>query len=311
MYNLHAQSEDGKVTEQVLLNPGHPQHPDVVVMVADANALQGQLFLVLQIRELGIPCMLLLNRMHTTGPSRSELRAEARRLEEALDLPVRVVNAMKDKAEAWVRGWEPLLSSPKACAAIRPCPRRWKAGVRNLKPHLSEGTPGLLCHVLRMQDVPAWLSEEAQTPGSKHALTCPVQRRCSWKKPASAWPKSRQFCPPHRAVDAHLASRLDQRADPPGVGRLGVWARLFPDVPSGLQLGHRAHRPLDGWMAAGMDAVKGALPDTWWRSLIVDGVLAGLAGILIFLPQIMILSFTAVLEHSGAMARLVTWATVF
>ena len=62
---------------------------------------------------------------------------------------------------------------------------------------------------------------------------------------------------------------------------------------------------LDGWMAAGMDAVKGALPDTWWRSLIVDGVLAGLAGILIFLPQIMILfGFTAVLEHSGAMARL-------
>ena len=62
---------------------------------------------------------------------------------------------------------------------------------------------------------------------------------------------------------------------------------------------------LDGWMASGMDAVKGALPDTWWRSLIVDGVLAGLAGILIFLPQIMILfGFTAVLEHSGAMARL-------
>ena len=36
--------------------------------MADANALQGQLFLVLQIRELGIPCMLLLNSMHTTGP---------------------------------------------------------------------------------------------------------------------------------------------------------------------------------------------------------------------------------------------------
>ena len=62
---------------------------------------------------------------------------------------------------------------------------------------------------------------------------------------------------------------------------------------------------LDGWMASGIDAVSAALPDTWWRSLIVDGALAGLAGILIFLPQIMILfGFTALLEHSGAMARL-------
>ena len=60
LYNLHAQTEDGKVTEQVLLDHRHPQHPNVVVMVADANALQGQLFLVLQIRELGIPCMLCI-----------------------------------------------------------------------------------------------------------------------------------------------------------------------------------------------------------------------------------------------------------
>ena len=62
---------------------------------------------------------------------------------------------------------------------------------------------------------------------------------------------------------------------------------------------------LDGWMAVGMDAVNAALPDTWWRSLLVDGALAGLAGIMVFLPQIMILfGFTALLEHSGAMARL-------
>ena len=83
LYNLQAQSEDGRVTEEAVLDSEHPDHPDFVLMVADASSLQGQLFLVLQVRELGIPCMLLLNRMHTTGPSRNELRAEARRLARA------------------------------------------------------------------------------------------------------------------------------------------------------------------------------------------------------------------------------------
>ena len=106
-------------------------------------------------------------------------------------------------------------------------------------------------------------------------------------------------------VDAHLAGRLDRVLTHPVWGVLGfglVFFLMFQAVYSWATVPTDL---LDGWMAAGMDAVKGALPDTWWRSLIVDGVLAGLAGILIFLPQIMILfGFTAVLEHSGAMARL-------
>ena len=305
LYNLHAQSEDGKVTERVLLDPGHPQHPDVVVMVADANALQGQLFLVLQIRELGIPCMLLLNRMHTTGPSRSELRAEARRLEEALDLPVRVVNAMKDKAEAWVRGWEPLLSSPKACAAIRPVPTSLEAGVRDLKSHLPHGTPGLLCHVLRMQEVPAWLSEEAQEAWTQARTHMPSPAAMQLEEASERMAQIKAILPAPPQVDTRIAGRLDRVLTHPVWGVLGfglVFFLMFQAVYSWATVPTDL---LDGWMASGMDAVKGALPDTWWRSLIVDGVLAGLAGILIFLPQIMILfGFTAVLEHSGAMARL-------
>ena len=162
LYNLHAQSEDGKVTEEAMLDTNHENHPDFVLMVADASSLQGQLFLVLQVRELGIPCMLLLNCIHTTGPSRSELRAEARRLESALDLPVRVIDASKDKAGDWVRSWAPILSMQKACAGIRSVPASMVHGVELLRPHLRTGTPGFLCHLLRMREVPAWLSPEAQ-----------------------------------------------------------------------------------------------------------------------------------------------------
>ena len=42
---------------------------------------------------------------------------------------------------------------------------------------------------------------------------------------------------------------------------------------------------LDGWMASGIDTVKGTLPNSWWRSLLVDGVLAGLSESSSFCPK--------------------------
>jgi ferrous iron transport protein B len=50
--------------------------------------------------------------------------------------------------------------------------------------------------------------------------------------------------------------------------------------------------------------VGAALPDSWFRSLIVDGVWAGVGSVIVFLPQILILFlFLGVLEDSGYMAR--------
>ena len=69
------------------------------------------------------------------------------------------------------------------------------------------------------------------------------------------------------------------------------------------------------WAAVPMDAIKSAtawaaeevvtlLPDTWWRSLITDGLIAGLGGVVIFLPQILILFFfILLLEESGYLPR--------
>ena len=69
------------------------------------------------------------------------------------------------------------------------------------------------------------------------------------------------------------------------------------------------------WSAAPMDAIEagagalgdfvgGALPDNWIRSLIVDGIIAGVGSVIVFLPQILILfAFILVLEASGYMAR--------
>jgi ferrous iron transport protein B len=63
-----------------------------------------------------------------------------------------------------------------------------------------------------------------------------------------------------------------------------------------------------GWIEAGTawlgEALGGALPEGWLRSLLVDGVIAGVGGVLVFLPQILILFFfILVLEESGYLPR--------
>lgn len=59
----------------------------------------------------------------------------------------------------------------------------------------------------------------------------------------------------------------------------------------------------DGFGALGA-WVNDTLPDSWFRGLIVDGVIAGVGSVIVFLPQIVILfAFILALEASGYMAR--------
>lgn len=57
--------------------------------------------------------------------------------------------------------------------------------------------------------------------------------------------------------------------------------------------------------AKGGSSLSAWLPETWWSNLIVNGLVAGLSGILVFVPQIMILfGLITMLEDSGYMARI-------
>ena len=61
---------------------------------------------------------------------------------------------------------------------------------------------------------------------------------------------------------------------------------------------------IDGWMGSLQDAVRAALPGSILRSLLTDGLIAGVGAVVTFLPQILILfGFILVLEASGYMVR--------
>ncbi len=50
--------------------------------------------------------------------------------------------------------------------------------------------------------------------------------------------------------------------------------------------------------------VQNQLPDTWWRSLLIEGIWSGVGSVVVFLPQILLLFlFIGILEDSGYLAR--------
>jgi ferrous iron transport protein B len=107
------------------------------------------------------------------------------------------------------------------------------------------------------------------------------------------------------AVVPHTASdRIDRVVLHPVIGPLLLALLLFLVFQAVFAW---AEAPM-GWIEAATAAIgevaRGLLPEGWLRSLVVDGLIAGLGGVLVFLPQIVILFFfILVLEESGYLPR--------
>ena len=104
---------------------------------------------------------------------------------------------------------------------------------------------------------------------------------------------------PHTASD-----RIDNVALHPVIGPLLLASILFL-VFQAVFAWAEAPMALIETATAGLSAaVSAVLPDTWLKSLVVDGVIAGAGGVIVFLPQIVILFFfILVLEESGYLPR--------
>ena len=312
IYNLHAQTEDGRVTENALINPGGKWKPDVVWLIADKATLQGQLFLALQIRELEIPCILLLNRMNYE-PADPQL---CETLEDGLGIHVREIQALKDDPVDWVKMLTPLLDQPTACCVLRKVPESIEESLKILNAKMPYGTLGYLCHLARMNHAPTWLTHEEnlawkqarnQSPNSPAGL----QLEEAGQRMSIVRDLLSQAGKPVKEREIKQRDALKRRQKIDSVLTHPLWGNLIAAI-----LFFCMFQAIYSWATYPMDLIDGAfismistiseiLPPAWYTSLLVDGLLSGLAGIFIFIPQIAILfAFTAVLEHSGYMARL-------
>lgn len=107
------------------------------------------------------------------------------------------------------------------------------------------------------------------------------------------------------AVVPHTASdRIDSVVLHPVVGPLLLAVVLFLIFQAVFSWAEVPMTLIEDATGAVSEAVGGLLSDGWLKSLLVDGVIAGAGGVLVFLPQIVILYFfILVLEESGYLPR--------
>ena len=309
-YSLAAHSPDEMLAIDVLLGQRQDAPPiDGILAVVDASNLRRNLYLVSQLAEIDLPLVVALN-MEDIAIRRG-IRIDASALSEALGAPVVPICAHRRQ------GLDELRRALAAPVPARPqrmdLPDRLQCATAELQAAVS----GPLSPVEALR---ALVDEDGY---AEHRLLASAgdgaADRLHGLRTAGADSLSELESNARYAwIDGLLSRAISQ----PGrlEGRRSDWAdrilahRLFGTAIFVLVnvLVFEAIYTWSGPLMDGVDALFAAcgdraaalIPPGPLQSLVVDGLIAGVGGVLIFLPQIAILFFfIALLEDSGYMAR--------
>ncbi|NJB68494.1 ferrous iron transport protein B [Desulfobaculum xiamenense] len=324
-YSLTAYTQEEIVARNVLVD----ERPDVVVSVLNASAIERNLYLAVQILEMGIPVVLALNMMDEAR--RHGMTIDSARLSELLGLPVLETVARTGE------GVETLLR--RTAEFSRQRGGRWEQLVISYGPDLDhalgEMTALIEAEGFLAERYPArWLAlkylegdEEIVANGRAagelsarlEAMAADVADHC--QKTLKTYPEAiiadyrygfitsllkqgvLTRSTDHQRID--FSDQLDRVLTHRFLGPLGMFGVLLAVYKLTFSLGEIPMgwmEALFAWMA---DTVSATLPDGLLKSLLVSGVIDGVGGVLSFVPLILLIFlFISFLEDSGYMARI-------
>ena len=311
-YSLNARSPDEEILVEALLGRTTVlPDPTAVICCVDASNLERNLYLATQVIELGLPTVVALNMMDVA--ERRGMKIDVHQLERRLGVTVIPCEAMRGKGIMELRIALSLGLSPGKVEITRP--KLVQEAVEDLVPVLRHHQP--YRPVLARAEARLLLSSNRDPK-----LGDPVwtrirlwqQRfdreipgwRSEWITTRYAWigdlmrEAVRRFNPNKPS----LTERVDRVLLHPLVGfpvLALVMGVLFYSI---FTLAVPFMDGLDGLIGGLGEWVGTLLPEGQARKLVVDGVFGGVGGVLVFLPQILLLFFfIGLLESTGYMSR--------
>lgn len=311
-YSLYPKRADEWVAYKVLLNQDEHIKPDMILLVADASNLKRNLLFCSQIIDLKMPVVVALSMMDLA--KRRGTQIDIPGLELQLGVPVIPVNPRKNKGIAPLK--KVLEQTAERLHQIVPAKdfidvkALAPAPVTDLQQHFTQLSNYTAIHHLinhenfdldtNTQELIESIEEKNNFNPTKTQAEEIMQRYARIKlimqqTVVEADPLQKKL----------FTERLDNTLLHRWWGYIILLSVLFLLFQSVFWI---AQYPMDGieWVFGQFSGwLSSVLPEAWWSDLLINGVVAGLSGIMVFVPQIMILfGLITILEDSGYMARI-------
>jgi ferrous iron transport protein B len=303
-YSLFPKSIDEQVTASVLCNDEHPNHPQITIVVADSSNLKRSLYLCTQLIDTGMPVILVLNMIDVAINKTIEINDK--KLAEILGVPVVKVNSKTGVGVAELKNALELFDKInkknvlnmndishhdwQGLQKVLACKTAFDAFVQYINHHLFFKTNidskiraffnGITINPIQLQ------TNESVERFKK--ITTITNECVSYQK--------REINPISQKLDHLFTHKIF------GFGIfLLVLFSIFQFIFTFSALPMEWIENSFSWFS---QLVGNALPKGILNDIITKGILAGLSGVVVFIPQIAFLfAFIAILEDSGYMAR--------
>ena len=305
-YSLYPKSLDEKVITDLLYDIAADNYPDFVVVTVDASNLRRSLLLFTQLGDLGLPAVLALNMMDVA--ERHGVNIDLPALERELGVPIIPMNARKGIGVA-------ALKIVMAQRLDAPPVRFWEPDdkllplVRQIRYYFDLHNDYLALHYAQQYRQIGFLTAE-----EKAHIQELVQKAGFDATAAQAAETIARYARINEilletvtVVRTEKREPISNRIDKVLTHRVGgyliflsILFLLFQAIFAWAQY------PMD-WIDRGISGLSAAIQANYSGPLVrllTEGVLAGLGGVLVFIPQIALLfGFLAILEETGYMAR--------
>lgn len=307
-YSLNASSLDENVVIELLLNKNDKDFPDIAVVVSDVENLKRNLLLFTQIKDLEIPTILVINmadRMRYKGIS-----LDIDYLEEHLQTKIALISTRKAEG---IDHLKQLITNYKE-VSVTPCLNPSDIDKAYFE-SLEKAFPNQLLYKLWLvitQDVNFGKTDrnEVEAIASFKTKSKADLKRLQQRETIKRYQFINNVLKKGQTIDRSQAKDLRSKLDRILTHKVWGYVIFFAILLLMFQAVYDwATYPtdfIDESFASLADWVKNALPSGPFTDLLAEGIIAGIGGIMVFIPPIAFLFlFIALLEESGYMSRVV------
>lgn len=307
-YSLNTTSLDESVAVEMLLNKKDKNHPDVALVISDVENLKRNLLLFTQIKDLKIPAILVINMADRM--SRKGISVDIPLLEEKLNTKIALISTREETGLDYLK---------ELIADFKNLSVNQNVDISGIDPEYFEKLKGTFPNedlyklwLVITQDVNFMPIEKTliKDASSFETKSTSELKRLQQKETILRYQFINGVLKETYTVDAMAAkgirASLDKLLTHKVFGYLIFFLILLLIFQAIYDWSAYPMDAIDSFFASASEWVKTTLPAGVFTDLLAEGIITGIGGIVIFIPQIAFLFlFIALLEETGYMSRVV------